>query len=97
MQVCLALHSPNQDVVFNSVQEQLSEENLDWDAITRLSIPLWLTDLTPMRAIIEKIAKAEYRRAGENFEVKSRAEKTAFWYILIGKKKILQALYKTEP
>jgi len=45
---------------------------------------------------VELIAKTEYRRAGNAVGIKSRAATTALWYVLIQKKQLLCALYKTE-
>jgi len=63
----------------------------------RLCIPLWLKDLTKLKNLIDKVAKTEYRIAGDEFGKASRAEKTAVWYIALGKRNILATLYKSEP
>jgi hypothetical protein len=47
--------------------------------------------------MVEKVAKVEYKLAGDDFNKGSRAEKAALWYILINKKNMLIALYKQEP
>ena len=46
--------------------------------------------------MIEKVAKTEYKTAGDDFGKASRAEKSAPWYIMLGKKNILCTLYKSE-
>ncbi|MBK8156453.1 MAG: hypothetical protein IPK55_10895 [Streptococcus sp.] len=61
-----------------------------------MSIPIWLKDQSKLRNLIELVAKTEYRRAGSLVGLKSRAAVTALWYVLINKKNLLCALYKTE-
>lgn len=62
----------------------------------KLCIPIWLKDTIKLKQLVEKVAKAEYKIAGDDFNKTSRAEKTALWYILIGKKNLLITLYKSE-
>lgn len=62
----------------------------------KLCIPVWLKDIPKLKLLVEKVAKVEYKNAGDDFNKSSRAEKTALWYILIGKKNILCSLYKAE-
>jgi len=94
----LALHSDNQDVIFNELSERFDfESNLDWNLMKRLCLPIWLKDTPKLKSLIDKVAKLEYRKSGDEFAKTSRAEKTALWYIMIGKKNILATLYKAEP
>ena len=62
----------------------------------KLCIPVWLKDIPKLKLLVEKVAKCEYKNAGDDFNKSSRAEKTALWYVLIGKKNMLCTLYKTE-
>lgn len=62
----------------------------------RLGLPLWLKDISKLKQLVEKIAKVEYRQAGDDFAKQSKAERTALWYILLGKKNILATLYRAE-
>lgn len=59
-----------------------------------LCIPIWLKDIPKIKLLLEKVAKVEYKNAGDDFNKSSKAEKTALWYILIGKKNMLLSLYK---
>ena len=96
MQVALAYQSKDQDVIYNNIKESISEEEVDWVFMKKLSIPIWLKDISKLKHYIEIVAKTEYRRAGQQVGVKSRAAVTALWYILIQKKQLLCTLYKTE-
>jgi hypothetical protein len=72
------------------------ETNLNWDLMKKLCIPLWLKDISKLRILVERVAKGEYK-AGDDFGKTSKAEKTALWYVMLGKKQSLAALYKIEP
>ena len=63
----------------------------------KFSIPIWLKDSARLKILVEKVAKVEYKIAGDDFNKSSKAERTALWYILINKKQLLCALYKQEP
>ena len=63
----------------------------------KLSIPIWLKDTNKLKSLIEGVAKTVYRKAGEEVGLNSRAAVTAIWYIIIDKKSLLCALYRTEP
>ena len=63
----------------------------------KLSIPIWLKDTDRLKELIEGVAKTAYRIAWDDIGSRSRAQKTALWYILIGQKSMLCSLYKTEP
>ena len=89
--------SDSQDVIFNELSTRFEfEENLSWDLMRKLCIPVWLKDTIKLKQLVEKIAKVEYRLAGDDFNKTSKAEKTALWYILINKKNLLVTLYKSE-
>ena len=98
LQCCLALHSDQQDVLINELSERFEfEQNLNWDLMKKLCIPVWLQDISKLKNLISIVAKNEYRMAGDDFQKSSRAEKTALWYILIDRKDQLTRLYKQEP
>ena len=52
--------------------------------------------MTKLKMLIEKVAKTEYRMAGDEFAKASRAERAAVWYIALNKKNLLVTLYKSE-
>lgn len=92
------MHSENQDVIFNELSEKFDfENNLSWDVMRKLCLPVWLKENSRLRQLVEKVAKAEYKIAGDDFGKASKAEKTAPWYIMLNKKNILMTLYKAEP
>ena len=62
------------------------ENNFNWDLMKKLCIPVWLKDVTKLKLLVEKVAKGEYKGSGDDFGKSSRAERTALWYILLGKK-----------
>jgi hypothetical protein len=85
-------------MIINELQNRFEfDNNLSWDVMKKLSIPLWLKDTNKLKQLVEKVAKVEYRLAGDDFNKSSKAEKTALWYILINKKNFLITLYKQEP
>jgi hypothetical protein len=95
--VAMALHSDNQDVILDTLSDRFNfNDNLNWSLMRRLSIPLWLKNITRLKQLIELVVKNEYRVATGS-EGKPRAESAALWYILLGKNAILQKLYKVEP
>lgn len=97
---CAALHSENQDVIYNELAEKFDfENNLTWDTMKKVCLPVWLKENSRLKQLVEKVAKAEYKVAGssDDFGKGSRAERTAPWYIMINKKNILMTLYKAEP
>jgi len=70
------------------------DNNLNWDIMKKMCMPIWVKDSNKLRQLVEKVAKNEYRMAGDDFNKSSKAEKSAFWYVLINKKQTLMALYK---
>lgn len=94
----MALHSEMQDVIFNELQERFDfENNLSYDVMKKLCIPVWFKDSIKLKNLVTTVAKIEYKIAGDDFNKSSRAEKTALWYILLDKKDMLIKLYKAEP
>jgi hypothetical protein len=93
MQVAFAFHSKDQDVIYN----QIKNENIDWTVCQKLSVPIWLKETEKLKHLVELVAKTVYRNAAEDISGQSRAQHTALWYILIGKKNMLCNLYRTEP
>jgi hypothetical protein len=93
MQVAFAFHSKDQDVIFN----QIKDDNIDWNVCQKLSVPIWLKETEKLKQLIEMVAKTVYRKAGDDLGVQSKAQVTALWYIMIGKKNMLCNLYRTEP
>lgn len=70
--------------------------------VRRLCLPVWIKDPYKMRSIVEWIAKAAYRIAGEEqltstakgTTPQSKAEATSLWYLLMNKKQILINLFE---
>ena len=59
-------------------------------------LPVWINENSKLKQLVEKVAKTEYKQAGDDFGKSSRAERTAAWYIMLGKKNILCTLYRAE-
>ncbi|CDW90006.1 wd-40 repeat-containing protein [Stylonychia lemnae] len=96
-ETALALHSESQDVIFQELQTRFDfDNNLNWEMMKKLCIPVWLKDISKIKILVEKIAKVEYKNGADDLNKASRAERTALWYILIGKKNFLCSLYKQE-
>ena len=93
MQIAFAFHSKDQDVIYN----QIKNENLDWETMKKLSVPIWIKDADKLKNLLEIVAKKVYRDAGNDVGIKSRAQVTALYYIMAGKKNMLVNLYRTEP
>lgn len=72
------------------------EDNLSYEVLRKTCMPIWLKENFKLKSLIDKVAKTEYKTAGDDFGKSSRAEKTAPWYIMIGKKNVLCNLYKGE-
>jgi hypothetical protein len=72
--------------------------------IKRLCLPVWIKDDYKLRMMVEWIAKAAFRIAGEaqmaNTGVGSapisKAEATSLWYLLMNKKSMLISLFEKE-
>lgn len=48
--VAAALHSENQDVIIDTLNERFRfDENLDWKLMRRLCIPVWLKDINKLK------------------------------------------------
>ena len=94
----LAAISDTQDVILNEIDMRFDfETNFNWEIMKKLCIPVWLKDMTKLRVLVERVAKGEYKAAGDEFGKSSRAERTALWYIMLGKKQQLCSLYNMEP
>jgi hypothetical protein len=92
--VAMALHSDNQDVILDMLSDRFNfNDNLTWPLMRRLSIPLWLKNVTRLKQLIEIVVKNEYKNAADSEKI-PKCETTALWYILLNKMAILQKLYK---
>jgi hypothetical protein len=58
-----------------------------WETVRALGVPLWLTNLDSLRKLCQDLATQHYL-------VKKDPADAALWYLLIGKKSALSALYK---
>lgn len=61
MQVAFAYHSKDQDVIVSTLYKSFDEDSMDWGVMSRLSIPIWLRDMTKLKVLVEKVAKSEHR------------------------------------
>ncbi|MDR3547236.1 MAG: hypothetical protein P4M11_02980 [Candidatus Pacebacteria bacterium] len=61
MDVALAYHCQNQDMILRVITEHM--QTYAWEEVKRFGIPLWLKDLRKMRDIVESVAKAEFQRS----------------------------------
>ena len=59
-------------------------------------MPVWLKDVASLKQWTELVAKGEYKGTSDDFGKSSKAEKTALWYVLLGKKQSLLNLYRQE-
>jgi hypothetical protein len=88
--VAMALHSDNQDVILDNLRQRFNfEQNLTWSVMRRLSIPLWLKNVTKLKELVEIVVKNEYRLASTDDVSRPKCETTALWYILLNKLAIL--------
>ena len=86
-----------QDVIYNELSDRFDfENNLNYNLMKKLCIPVWLKDINKLKNLVTIVAKIEYKNAGDDFNKSSRAERTALWYILIDKKDMLVKLYRSE-
>ena len=80
----------------NYLAERFSfEKNMTWAVMCKLSIPIWLKDVSQLKKYIEFVAKTEYR-VNEGRKAMCKADYAAIWYTLLGKKSVLQNLYSLE-
>ena len=87
--VCIALHSENQEVIMNYLAERFQfEKHLTWGMMKKLCIPIWLKDVSQLKKYIEIVAKTEYR-INEGRPAMCKADYSAVWYTLLGKKSVL--------
>ena len=98
-QIAFALQTEHQDVILQEIAQNTDFENLDWKIVQKCGMPIWVKDLNYLQKTVENVAKTVYKLAASTIEFGkgSRAEKTAMWYIAVGKKSILCNLYKQEP
>jgi hypothetical protein len=62
LQTCLALHSEMQDVLLNELQERFDfENNLTYDLMKKLCIPIWLKDTAKLKNLVKIVAKNEFK------------------------------------
>lgn len=59
---------------------------MTWGLMRKLCLPLWLKDLGKLRVMVENVAKGEYKVDKDDFGKSSKAERTALWYLMLGKK-----------
>ncbi len=102
MDVALAYHCQNQDMILKDILESLG--SYSWEDVKRFGIPLWLKDLKKLGDIIESVAKTEYQRSkyARGFEPCGREKDVeklgavSVWYILLKKKTVLASLYRNN-
>ena len=62
LQTCLALHSEMQDVLLNELSERFDfENNLNYDLMKKLCIPVWLKDTAKLKNLVKTVAKNEFK------------------------------------
>ena len=95
-QICMALYSENNDVVLDFIDRRLdNSENLTWDMAKRLGLPIWVKSTSQLMALVEKMAKIEYKTFKGN-EVENKAEHVAVWYVIMNKLEVLKLLFNFE-
>ena len=100
--VVLALHSANQDVIIDNMWQRFNfNENLNWNVMRQLCIPLWLKPKfkDKLSEMLTKVAGVEYDNAPSGIDLPPkhyRADYCALWYVLLGKIGVLKSLYGNE-
>ena len=61
MDVALAYHCQNQDMILKRVLKPYGENS--WEDIKQYGIPLWIKDVKKLRELIEVISKLEFQRS----------------------------------
>jgi len=89
MDVCLAYHSANQDMLLKLL---LGGKVYSWEEIKRYGIVFWVKDVGKLKEIIEAVAKAEFQKSTAKDADKVSA--VSIWYIMLRKKNILMNLYR---
>jgi hypothetical protein len=92
MDVALAFHSNNQDLILNSVLP--NQTQCDWQIMKSFGIPMWIKDLNKLKQLIEFVAKTEYKQNSHQFV--QRVNNVALYYLALNKKRVLLTLYKNE-
>ena len=90
MDVTLAYHSTNQDMLLKSIIKNPSEYT--WNDIKQFGIPLWIKNINILHEIIEVVAKTEFIKSQEKGA--DKINKISLYYILLKKKGALASLYK---
>jgi len=85
LQHCFPFSSMN--TTKTDIVKDSSKFPLLWDTVRSLGIPLWLTHLDSLRSLCQDLAIQHYL-------VKKDPNDAALWYLLLGKKSALAALYK---
>jgi hypothetical protein len=68
LQCCLALHSEMQDVLLKELSDRFDfEQNLNYELMKKLCIPVWLKDTAKLKNLINTVAKNEYKMGGDEF------------------------------
>eukprot|EP01105_Mastigella_eilhardi_P019394 TRINITY_DN4557_c0_g1_i2.p1 TRINITY_DN4557_c0_g1~~TRINITY_DN4557_c0_g1_i2.p1 ORF type:complete len:2290 (+),score=469.94 TRINITY_DN4557_c0_g1_i2:945-6872(+) len=80
-----ALHTEAQEVL---LQQTLPLDS-DWEAARAIGVGFWLTNITLMRAMVERTAKTKFTK-------NKNPNDAALFYLLLGKKSTLSALYKAS-
>ncbi|CAG9327571.1 unnamed protein product [Blepharisma stoltei] len=85
MDIAWALHSDQQDTLFQT----LFTQELTWPQMRMFGMGIWLKSIWKLKAMVENIAKNEFRA---NKDPKT----VSLWYLILGKKNILLGLYKND-
>ena len=71
------------------------ERTVTWNALRKLCIPIWLKSDSKLKALIEQVAKNEFRL----FQVdnhQTKPEYAALWYVLTNKIAVIKQLFKVQ-
>lgn len=89
--ICWALHSDCQGTIVARMLELLGPD-LDWPALRRAGLGLWLTDNAALKTVLEALPRSIIKRQGQEIQ----PETVAVWYALLGRRTLLAALYRKE-
>lgn len=89
--LCWALHSDCQGTLVDHVVQSAGAD-LDWPALRRSGVGLWLTDLASMKKLLETLPRSILKRQGQDI----KPESVALWYALLGRRSLLASLYRRE-
>ena len=93
MDVCLAYHSVNQDVLYQSIFPK-GDTHATWKQVKKYGLPLWVKDVNKLKNLLLNVATTEFREH-RNEEVE-RVHRVAIWYIALNRKQLLLKMYKNE-